>query len=368
MVENTTKIKIYGENLSITSDSDGAKIISEGDNLPVGKSVPGKGISSTELNTILRQNSFVICALVKAINEIHKKDFGPGNNISALENEYDNLVWYFKNSLVGPESIDSTKLSDDAVISDKIEGAAVVESKIANGAVATDKIANGAVTRDKIRGGAVTTEKLANNAVTTGEIADKAITASKLGDIIDGEFKTDSDNGLTVSLMKNDNGIGIQIGGVPQNYDTSRGNIKTKFDEISKKIEKIEETLSNFCIYGKISYTIPVGHVQSPMNECVRLGDYCIINFSGDVPYYDPSASGVDRTITLQLPVGFRPVSDTFALVSYQHGISSGSLNTKYATASITTDGRIIITTTDIPVNHLFGGKVEIYSTGFKCA
>lgn len=103
-------------------------------------------------------------------------------------------------TVIGANTITTTKIADGAIATAKLSDNAITASKIADGAVGTaklaenaattskiadnaitsTKLADNAVTVDKITDGAVTTIKLVDNAVSTGKIADNAVTAAKI--------------------------------------------------------------------------------------------------------------------------------------------------------------------------------------------
>jgi hypothetical protein len=78
----------------------------------------------------------------------------------------------FNNSLIGTDSIISSKLVDGSITTSKIANDAVTTDKIANTTVTSAKIANDAVTTDKILDGTITVDKL----TTTLDLSSKTIT------------------------------------------------------------------------------------------------------------------------------------------------------------------------------------------------
>lgn len=77
-------------------------------------------------------------------------------------------------------SINSGKLSTDAVITSKIQDSAVTTDKIADDAITRDKIGTGEVLTGNIATDAVTSEKIGANEVETANIAPSAVVASKI--------------------------------------------------------------------------------------------------------------------------------------------------------------------------------------------
>jgi len=83
---------------------------------------------------------------------------------------------------VGPTTITSAELADNAVITSKILDANVTEAKIAANAVTTAKILDANITTAKILDGNVTTAKILNANVTTAKILDLNVTTAKIAD------------------------------------------------------------------------------------------------------------------------------------------------------------------------------------------
>lgn len=103
-------------------------------------------------------------------------------------------------------SIDFSKIQDDAIITQKIFNKAVTNAKIQNNAISTekiqdsaistDKIQNNAITNDKIVDGAITTDKIQDNAITTDKIQNNAVTKDKIYDV----YGSKNDVGLETNI------------------------------------------------------------------------------------------------------------------------------------------------------------------------
>lgn len=81
---------------------------------------------------------------------------------------------------VAPNSIDTNKLTTDAVTTIKIINAAVDSNKLAADAVTTLKILNASVTGAKLAASSVDTAKMTTDAVTTSKILNGSVTTAKL--------------------------------------------------------------------------------------------------------------------------------------------------------------------------------------------
>jgi len=83
---------------------------------------------------------------------------------------------------VGPTTITSAELADNAVITSKIADANVTAAKIAANAVTTAKILDANITTAKILDANVTTAKILDANVTTAKILDLNVTTAKIAD------------------------------------------------------------------------------------------------------------------------------------------------------------------------------------------
>lgn len=104
-------------------------------------------------------------------------------------------------AVIGPGSIDTSKLASDSVTTVKILNANVTTAKIADSAVDTTKLASDSVTTVKILDGNVTLSKLAALSVDTSKITTDAVTNPK---IINGAVDTSklaSDSVTTVKIL-----------------------------------------------------------------------------------------------------------------------------------------------------------------------
>jgi hypothetical protein len=82
------------------------------------------------------------------------------------------LIGQYPNPRLGPATVHTGKLADDAVTSAKLANDAVTDTKIADGAVGDADLADDAVTTSKIAPGNVTSEDISGNAVGARALAD----------------------------------------------------------------------------------------------------------------------------------------------------------------------------------------------------
>ena len=82
---------------------------------------------------------------------------------------------------LGPNTVGTVQLKDQAVTTPKIDTHAVSAGKIGPGAVTDGKLGDGAVITAKLADGAVTDTKIANGSVTSTKLADGSVSNFKLG-------------------------------------------------------------------------------------------------------------------------------------------------------------------------------------------